>query len=123
MKRVKVRGIRGAITVNSNTKEEVINATKELLQEMIKENEVTIDDICFILFSATEDIDAAFPAQAARELGMENVPLLDFAQMKVKGALKSCIRILMVFNSDKKLDEIKHIYLREAKRLRPDLNF
>jgi len=123
VKRVKVRGIRGAITVNSNTKEEVINATKELLQEMIKENEVTIDDICFILFSATEDIDAAFPAQAARELGMENVPLLDFAQMKVKGALKSCIRILMVFNSDKKLDEIKHIYLREAKRLRPDLNF
>ncbi|MGB9812289.1 MAG: chorismate mutase [Thermovenabulum sp.] len=120
---MKVRGIRGAITVNSNTKEEVINATKELLQEMIKENEVAIDDICFILFSATEDIDAAFPAQAARELGMENVPLLDFAQMKVKGALKSCIRILMVFNSDKKLEEIKHIYLREAKRLRPDLNF
>ncbi|MCF6096225.1 chorismate mutase [Thermovorax subterraneus] len=120
---MKVRGIRGAITVDSNTKEEVISATKELLKEMIDKNQVTIDDICFILFSATEDIDAAFPAQAARELGMVYVPLLDFSQMKVKGALKNCIRALMAVNTDKKQEEIKHIYLRGARILRPDVSF
>ncbi|MDN5331698.1 MAG: CMP/dCMP kinase [Tepidanaerobacteraceae bacterium] len=118
---MKVRGIRGATTVDSNSKEEVINATKELIKEMMDKNGVTIDDICFILFSATEDIDAAFPAQAARELGMHFVPLLDFSHMKVKGALKSCIRALMAFNTDKSQEEIRHVYLREAKALRPDI--
>ncbi|KYO64533.1 chorismate mutase [Thermovenabulum gondwanense] len=118
---MKIRGIRGAITVNSNSKEEIINSTKELLREMIEKNQVDIEEICFILFSATDDLDAAFPAQAAREMGMKYVPLLDFSHMKVPEDLKRCIRILMVFNSDKKPEEIKHVYLKEAKRLRPDL--
>ena len=118
---MKVRGARGAITVERNLPETIKNATKTLLKRMMEQNDIKPDDICFILFSVTEDINAAFPAGAAREMGLDLIPLLDVAQMKVQGSLEKCIRVLMVFNTDKSLNDIKHIYLEGAARLRPDL--
>lgn len=118
---MKVRGLRGAITVFDNTEESICSATQKLLCEMIKQNDVQIDDICFIMFSVTSDLNATFPAKAARRMGLDMVPLLDVAQLDVEGDLNRCVRILMVFNTDKKLQEIKHVYLGDAARLRPDL--
>ncbi len=116
-----VRGIRGAITVNSNTKEEIVEITKELLISLQKENNFKIEDIVSILFSVTSDLNAAFPAQAARELGWKQVPLFDMQEIEIPGSLQKCIRILIQINCQKSLQEIKHCYLRGAKILRKDL--
>lgn len=116
-----VRGIRGAITVNSNTKEEIIEITKELLTVLQGENNFKIEDIVNILFSVTSDLNAAFPAQAARELGWDRVPLLDMQEIEVPGSLPKCIRILIQINCQKSQTEIKHCYLRGAEILRKDL--
>jgi len=115
-----VRGIRGAITVNSNTKEEIIGIIKELLITLQRENNFKIEDIVSIFFSATPDLNAAFPAQAARELGWDKVPLFDMQEIEVPGSLPRCIRILVQINCQKSLQEIKHCYLRGAKILRKD---
>ena len=116
-----VRGIRGAITVDSNTKEEILNYTKELLLTIKEANQFKVDDIVSIFFSMTPDLDAAFPAAAARELGWTMVPLFGMQEANIHGGLKKCIRILIQFNGEKKQSEIKHCYLREAKNLRKDL--
>ncbi|MBE3090789.1 MAG: chorismate mutase [Candidatus Atribacteria bacterium] len=116
-----VRGIRGAITVNSNTKEEIIEITKELLITLQRENNFKIEDIVSVFFSATSDLNAAFPAQAARELGWDRVPLFDMQEIEVPGSLPKCIRILIQINCQKSLQEIKHCYLRGARILRKDL--
>ena len=116
-----VRGIRGAITVNSNTKEEIIEITKELLIALKKANNFKIEDIVSIFFSTTPDLNAAFPAQAARELGWDKVPLFDMQEIDVPGSLPKCIRILIQINCQKSQTEIKHCYLRRAKILRKDL--
>jgi len=116
-----VRGIRGAITADSNTKEEIIEKTKELLIALKKENDFKIEDITSIFFNVTPDLNAAFPAQAARELGWNKVPLLDMQEIEVPGSLPRCIRILVQINCQKSLQEIKHCYLRGAKILRKDL--
>ena len=116
-----VRGIRGAITVNSNTKEEIIEITKELLITLQRENNFKIEDIVSVFFSATSDLNAAFPAQAARELGWDRIPLFDMQEIEVPGSLPRCIRILVQINCQKSLQEIKHCYLRGAKILRKDL--
>ena len=116
-----VRGIRGAITVDSNTKEEIIETMKELLITLQRENNFKIEDIVSVFFSATSDLNAAFPAQAARELGWNKVPLLDMQEIEVPGSLPRCIRILVQINCQKSLQEIKHCYLRGAKILRKDL--
>jgi len=118
---VKTRGVRGAITAAANDMKSILEATERLINEIMEKNDVKTDDICFIMFSATSDINAAFPARAAREMGLGLVPLLDVAQLEVEGSLKRCIRVLMVFNTDKKMEDIKHIYLEEAVKLRPDL--
>jgi len=115
-----VRGIRGAITADSNTKEEIIEKTKELLITLKKENDFKIEDITSIFFSVTSDLNAAFPAQAARELGWDRVPLFDMQEIKVPGSLPKCIRILIQINCQKSQTEIKHCYLRGAKILRKD---
>ncbi|TFB08298.1 chorismate mutase [Candidatus Atribacteria bacterium MT.SAG.1] len=116
-----VRGIRGAITVDRNAKEEIVKRTKELLITLKKENDFKIEDIVSIFFSITSDLNAAFPAQAARELGWNKVPLFDLQEMNVPGSLPRCIRILIQINCQKNQPEIKPCYLRGAKILRKDL--
>jgi len=115
------RGIRGAITVNINTKEEIIKMTKELLIALKRENNFKIEDIVSVFFSATSDLNAAFPARAARELGWDKVPLFDMQEIEVPKSLPKCIRILIQINCQKSQTEIKHCYLRGAKILRKDL--
>jgi len=116
-----VRGIRGATTVERNTKEEIIEKTKELLITLKKENDFKIKDIVSIFFSVTPDLNAAFPAQSARELGWNRVPLFDMQEINVPGSLPGCIRVLIQINCQKSQTEINHRYLRGAKMLRKDL--
>ena len=116
-----VRGIRGAITADSNTKEEIIEKTKELLITLKRENDFKIEDIVSVFFSTTPDLSVAFPARAARELGWDRVPLFDMQEIEVPGSLPKCIRILIQINCQKSQTEIKHCYLRGAEILRKDL--
>jgi len=116
-----VRGIRGAVTVDSNKKEEIIEITKELLITLQRENNFKIEDIVCVFFSATTDLNAAFPARAARELGWNRVPLFDMQEIEVPGSLPKCIRILIQINCQKSQTEIKHCYLRGAEILRKNL--
>lgn len=118
---LKVRGIRGAISVPENTAESIWSAAEELLSAMIRYNEVAIDDIASILFSTTKDLNAAFPARAARNLGWHQVPLLDVQQLEAPD-LPRLLRILMHVNTAKKQHEVQHVYLGEAQLLRPDLS-
>lgn len=115
------RGIRGAITVESNTKEDIIQATRELLQKMIEANGVRGEDVSCIIFTTTRDLNAEFPAVAAREFGWSGVALLCGHEMDVPGSLPRCLRILILWNTEKGAGEISHIYLKGAKGLRPDL--
>ncbi|MBM80440.1 MAG: chorismate mutase [Planctomycetaceae bacterium] len=117
-----VRGVRGAITAEVDTAEEVKSATRELLQEMLQANGIEqFDDIASAVFTTTLDLTSAFPAEAARVLGMSQVPLLCASEIAVPGSMQRCIRVLLHLNTDKPQSEIVHIYLREAKRLRPDM--
>lgn len=117
----RVRGIRGATTVERDAAEEIVAATKRLLSEMIERNGVVLDDIASVLFSLTRDLHAGFPALAAREMGWVHVPMLHFAEIDVPGALGHCIRVLMHVNTTRALDDIEHVYLEKAAALRPDL--
>jgi chorismate mutase len=117
-----VRGIRGATNAAADTREDILQATRELLAEMLRANEITqFDDIASILFTTTTDLTATFPAEAARELGMNFVPLLCASEIDVPGRLPKCVRVLMHLNTEKPAREMIHIYLREAKALRPDM--
>jgi chorismate mutase len=116
-----VRGIRGAISVERDEAEEIVNATKRLLSEMVARNAVELDDIASVLFSLTRDLHASFPALAAREMGWVHVPMLHFTEIDVPGALGRCIRVLMHVNTTRALHEIEHVYLEKAAALRPDL--
>ncbi|MDW7651674.1 MAG: chorismate mutase [Bacillota bacterium] len=117
-----VRGIRGAINVSQNSESEILGATRELLRKMARANSVSKEDIASIYFTLTPDLNACFPAAAARELGWTYVPLLCAVEVDVPGAMAFCIRVLMQVNTEKSQQEIKHIYLREARALRGDLN-
>ena len=116
-----VRGIRGATTVESNTREEILDAARELLDAIVTANELPHDHVASILFSTTVDLNAEFPAVAARELGWTDVALECVHEMNVPGSLPKCLRILMHVNTDKTNAEIQHIYLRGARVLRRDL--
>lgn len=116
-----VRGIRGAITLDRNTKAEITRRTQELLLEMVRANSLKRNDIVSVFFTTTRDINAKFPAYAATGLGWKYVPLLCAHEMNVPGAIKKCIRILIHTYTTKRPQEIKHRYLRKAKTLRPDL--
>ncbi|MHB8063463.1 MAG: chorismate mutase [Ruminiclostridium sp.] len=116
-----VRAIRGAITVSKNTKESILEGTRELLVEMIKRNNLDDLDIISIIFSVTSDLNATFPAIAARELGLTDISLMCTKEIDVPGSLSSCVRVLIHFNTDKKNNEITHIYLNGATVLRPDI--
>jgi chorismate mutase len=120
---MKVRGIRGATSVSANTREAILEATRELLQEMLRANGLAdYEEIASILFTTTPDLNATFPAEAARELGMQQVPLLCASEIAVPGRLPRCVRVLMHVNTGKALKDIVHVYLREAKSLRPDIH-
>jgi len=114
------RGIRGATTVASNTKEAILEACSELLQKMIKENNVDKEQIACAFFTTTTDLNAAFPAQAARRLGWTEVALLCGHEMNVPGSKAKCLRILMLINTDKKLEDIVHVYINGTEDLRSD---
>ncbi|HEY3963496.1 MAG TPA: chorismate mutase [Planctomycetaceae bacterium] len=117
-----VRGIRGATSAATDTREEILEATRELLGEMLRANSIDqFDDIASILFTTTTDLTATFPAEAARELGMNFVPLLCASEIDVPGRLPRCVRVLIHVNTEKPAREMSHIYLREAKALRPDM--
>jgi chorismate mutase len=106
--------------VSENTKEAIIAASKELLQKLMEANEVEISDVACILFTTTPDLNAAFPAAAARELGWTKVPLLCGYEINVPGSLSSCLRILVLLNTNKKNEEIIHVYLGDAVTLRDE---
>lgn len=116
------RGIRGAITVERNSKDAILEGARMMLQEMVERNDVHPEDIASVLITTTEDIDAVFPAAAARELpGWEYVPLMCAREIPVPGSLPNCLRVMMLVNTDKRSDEIHHVFLRDAVKLRPDL--
>ena len=117
-----VRGIRGAITVDEDTPEAIHTATRELLREIVAQNGIeSFEEFAAIIFTVTEDLTSAFPAEAARQIGMHRVPLLSAREVPVPGSLPRVIRVLALWNTDKPQDQIRHVYLREAKKLRPDL--
>jgi len=114
------RGIRGAITVDQNDREEILVATTELLKLMVHENNVRIEDIASISFTLTDDLDAVFPALAARQIGWNEVPLLCMREIPVPNSLCKCIRVLLLINTSRRASEIQHIYMRQAVSLRPE---
>jgi len=115
------RGIRGATTVETNSAAAILTATRQLLSGIIKANNVTIQEIASVFFTVTPDLTTAFPARAARELGWQHVALLDAQEIPVPNSLPRCVRVLLHWNTTKAQSEIRHIYLRDAKSLRPDL--
>ncbi|MBL9161303.1 MAG: chorismate mutase [Planctomycetaceae bacterium] len=115
------RGVRGATTVASNDREEILTATRQLLALMIRLNAIESRDVASAVFSTTRDLDAEFPALAARQLGWLDVPLMCGHEISVPGSLPLCIRVLLHWNTEKEQGEIEHVYVREANRLRPDL--
>jgi chorismate mutase len=119
---MRVRGIRGAITVESDCAEEIVAATKRLLIEITERNGIATEEIVSVLFSLTADVRAAFPALGAREMGWTLVPMLHFTEIAVPGALERCIRVLMHANTTRTQAEIEHAYLGGAAVLRPDLS-
>jgi chorismate mutase len=115
------RAVRGATTVNRNTREEIFGAVKELIGDMFIKNNIDRSDVISILFTATKDLDAVYPAAAVREMGYDDIPLLCSCELDIKGSLERCIRVMLFFNTEKNNKDIRHIYLRQAVSLRPDL--
>lgn len=115
-----IRGIRGAATAEANTERAIVDATRGLLTEMVRVNQLEPDAVAAIFFTVTPDLNAAFPAEAAREMGWDAVALLSGVEIDVPGALARCIRILLLWNTPRTQDEVVHVYLDEAQRLRPD---
>lgn len=116
------RGIRGATTVENNNREEILIATRQLLALMIRANGIEQADVASAIFSVTSDLNAEFPALAARQLGWLDVPLLCTYEVDVPGSLRKCVRLLIHWNTDKSQQEIRHVYIKDAVRLRPDLS-
>ena len=116
-----MRAVRGATQVKENSAEEIGLAVVELLTKMIADNQIQISDLVSIVFTATSDLNADFPAVAARSIGLGEVPLLCAVEISVPGSLSRVVRVLMHINSGKTLSEIKHIYLNGAATLRKDL--
>lgn len=113
-----IRGIRGATCVKTNQPEEIIEATKELLQQLLEANQLKTEAIASVIFTATKDLNAEFPAVAARELGWVDTPLLCSVEIDVPGSLAKCIRVLVLANLDVPQAAVKNVYLREAVKLR-----
>ncbi len=119
---MRLRGARGATTVEANTRDAILDATTRLLQAMVRANNICPDDVAGAFFTTTPDLNAEFPAVAARDLGWTDVPLLCGHEMNVPGSLAMCLRILLLVNTEKPAREIIHVYQGGARALRPDLN-
>jgi chorismate mutase len=115
------RGIRGAISVETNSVEAILAATRELLESIVAANDLAVEDIASIIFTATPDLDQVAPARAVREMGWVNIPLLCMQEMTVVGSLPRCIRVLLHWNTDRPAAQVQHVYLSQARVLRPDL--
>jgi chorismate mutase len=116
------RGVRGATTVEANTRDAILKATRQLLALMIRRNDIDSIDVASAVFTLTRDLNAEFPALAARQLGWLDVPLLCGYELEVPGSLGSCVRILLHWNTTKTQKEINHVYIHDAITLRPDLS-
>jgi chorismate mutase len=116
------RGVRGATTADGNTRDEILTATRQLLALMIRINGIEPEQVASAIFSLTSDLDAEFPALAARQLGWLEVPLLCTYEVDVPGSLRKCVRVLVHWNTDKPQSQIRHIYVKDAERLRPDIS-
>ncbi len=120
---MKTLAIRGATTVKNNEKEEILKETRKLMSKIIQQNHLEEEDIISIIFTMTRDLNAIYPSVAVREfMGLHTIPLLNFEEKYIKGSLKKCIRVLMHINADKEKENIMHVYLNDARNLRPDLN-
>jgi chorismate mutase len=115
------RGVRGATTVESNSREAILEEARKLLALMIRFNDIRSEDVASAIFTLTRDLDAEFPALAARQIGWGDVPLLCSYELSVPGSLPKCIRILVHWNTEKTQQQITHVYLGSAQKLRPDL--
>lgn len=116
-----VRAVRGAIQVDANEREQILEGTSELVAEVLRRNEIDPDDLISIIFTATRDLDADFPAYAARQLGLTDVPLLCTTEIAVPGSMPRVLRLLAHVETDRPRSEIRHVYLRGAAALRTDL--
>jgi chorismate mutase len=114
------RAIRGATTAEANTAEDILEATEELLRTVLTLNEMTVDDLVSIIFTTTADLNATFPAVAAREMGLDQIPLMCAHEMSVPGSLDQVVRVMIHVNTTKPTAEIRHVYLRRAAVLRPE---
>lgn len=114
-----VRGVRGATTVEANDREPILAATRELLELMVERNGIRPEEVASAAFTVTADLDAEFPAFAAREIGWDEVPLICGREIPVSGALERCIRILLHWNTDRPQREVRHVFLHGARSLRP----
>ena len=118
---MRVRAVRGAIVVPGNDAGSILDATGRLLGAIVERNRIDHDDLVSILFTATEDLDAAFPAEAARRMGLASVPLLCAREIPVAGSMPSVVRVLVHFHTDRGLTDVVHVYLDGAEALRDDL--
>ncbi len=116
------RGVRGATTVTENSRDAILNATRQMLALLIRRNQIKSEDIASAIFTVTKDLNAEFPALAARQLGWIEVPLLCGYEIEVPGSLSLCVRVLVHWNTALPQSEIQHIYIHDAVRLRPDLS-
>ena len=118
-----MRGIRGATTIETDVKENVLSATLELLGKIFAANpDLKTEDIASAIFTVTEDIISAFPALAARQIGWDQIPMMCAKEIPVQDSLPLCVRVLIHWNTSKAQDAVRHVYLRGAEKLRPDLN-
>jgi chorismate mutase len=116
-----VLALRGAITLERDERDHLLERVRRLLTEMLERNGVHHDDLISILFTATPDVHAAFPAAAARELGLGDVPLICAQELDIEGAMPLCIRVMMHLSTSLRRDELRHVYLEQARSLRDDL--
>ncbi len=117
-----IRGIRGATVTSVDTADEILAATRGLLSAILQANpSIKVEDLCSAIFTLTEDLSSAYPAEAARQLGWNSVPLLCTRDVPVPGSLPRCIRVLLHWNTDLSQESIQHVYLGQAAQLRPDL--
>ncbi len=114
------RGVRGATSADTDTSEDTLQAARQLLALMIRQNGIHPEDVASAIFSTTPDLDAEFPALAARQLGWFDVALMCVHEIDVPGSLRRCVRIMLHWNTDKRADEIVHVYIKQAANLRPD---